>query len=78
MEVEVQFFRDLIDQLRRDYAIGPERFFVNGLSNGAGMALRLACALPDRVAAIGGVAGGKAGRKERLGVVTVISLARWL
>jgi len=57
VEVEVQFFRDLIDQLSRDYAIDPERIFVNGLSNGAGMALRLACALPDRVAAIGGVAG---------------------
>lgn len=57
LDIEIQFFRDLLDQLSQDYAIDPERIYVNGLSNGAGMALRLACALPERVAAIGGVAG---------------------
>lgn len=54
---EVQFFNDLLDKLSRDYVIDPERVYVNGLSNGAGMSLRLACELPERVAAIGGVAG---------------------
>jgi len=54
---EVQFFNDLLDKLSQDYVIDPERVYVNGLSNGAGMSLRLACELPERVAAIGGVAG---------------------
>lgn len=57
VEIEVQFFRDLLDRLSQNYTIDQERIFVNGLSNGAGMSLRLACALPERVAAIGGVAG---------------------
>lgn len=57
VDKEVQYFKDLLDQLSRDYKIDPEQIFVNGLSNGAGMALRLACELPERVAAIGGVAG---------------------
>jgi polyhydroxybutyrate depolymerase len=57
VDIEVQYFRDLLDQLSRDYTIDPDRVYVNGLSNGAGMALRLACALPERVTAIGGVAG---------------------
>lgn len=57
VEIEVQYFRDLIDKLSKEYAIDPERIYASGLSNGAGMALRLACSMPERIAAIGGVAG---------------------
>ncbi len=57
MEIELQFFRDLIDKLSSEYAIDHERIYANGLSNGAGMSLRLACSMPERIAAIGGVAG---------------------
>jgi polyhydroxybutyrate depolymerase len=57
VEKEVQFFRDLIDKLSKEYAIDPTRIYASGLSNGAGMSLRLACAMPERIAAIGGVAG---------------------
>ena len=57
METELQYFRDLIDKLSREYAIDPERIYASGLSNGAGMSLRLACSMPERIAAIGGVAG---------------------
>lgn len=57
VEVELQYFKDLIDKLSSEYAIDPDRIYVNGLSNGGGMSLRLACNLSDRVAAIGGVAG---------------------
>ena len=54
---EVQFFKDLIDKLSGEYSIDPTRIYVNGLSNGGGMSLRLACNMPEQVAAIGGVAG---------------------
>ena len=57
VEKELRFFEDLIDRLSAEYAIDPARVFANGLSNGGGMALRLACGLPDRIEAIGGVAG---------------------
>ena len=57
VEIELQYFKDLINKLSEDYAIDPERIFVSGLSNGGGMSLRLACSLSERVAAIGGVAG---------------------
>ena len=57
VEKEVRFFSDLLDKLSLDYTIDAERIYVNGLSNGGGMALRLACDMPDRVAAIGSVAG---------------------
>ena len=57
VDIELQYFRDLIDKLSTEYAIDPKRIYANGLSNGGGMSLRLACSLSDRIAAIGGVAG---------------------
>ena len=54
---DVAFISELITQLERDYAIDPNRIYVNGLSNGGGMSALLACELSDRVAAMGGVAG---------------------
>ncbi len=54
---DVTFISDLIEQLERDFAIDPDRIYVNGLSNGGGMASLLACELPDRVAGMGSVAG---------------------
>ncbi len=54
---DVIFISDLITQLEMDYAIDPNRIYVNGLSNGGGMSALLACELSDRVAAMGGVAG---------------------
>lgn len=57
VEEELQFFQDLIAKLSQEYSIDPDRIFASGLSNGAGMSLRLACDLPDQFAAIGGVAG---------------------
>ena len=55
--VDVRFFADLIDQLSGSYQIDPRRIYVNGMSNGGGMANLLACELPGRFAAFGGVAG---------------------
>jgi len=53
----MQFFKDLIYKLSSEYAIDPNRIYASGLSNGAGMSLRLACEMPERIAAVGGVAG---------------------
>jgi len=54
---DVIFLSDLITKLETEYNIDPNRIFVNGLSNGGGMTIRMACELPGRIAAIGSVAG---------------------
>lgn len=56
-QADVVFLTELIDKLGGEYVIDPARIYVNGLSNGAGMSLRLACEAPERVAALGLVAG---------------------
>ena len=54
---DVAFLLDLIDALSQQFSIDPQRVYVNGLSNGGGMSNTLACLQPERIAAIGGVAG---------------------
>jgi polyhydroxybutyrate depolymerase len=54
---EIQFFSDLIDKLESEYNIDPQRIYANGMSNGGGMSFILSCALPQRIAAVGIVAG---------------------
>ena len=54
---DVAFLSDLIDHLVETYCIDESRVYINGLSNGAGMSHRFACAMADKVAAFGGVAG---------------------
>lgn len=56
-EAEVQFISELIDKLSGEYSIDPSRVYANGLSNGGGMSVLLACRLSARVAAIGSVSG---------------------
>jgi polyhydroxybutyrate depolymerase len=55
--VDVIFISDLIDKLESEYNIDPQRIYANGLSNGGGMSVLLACELSERIAAIGTVAG---------------------
>ena len=57
---DVRFIADLIDRLAAEYSIDRSRVYANGLSNGGGMSFLLGCALSDRIAAIGGVAGAYA------------------
>jgi len=57
---DVIFISELIDKLAGKYNIDPARIYANGLSNGAGMSALLACELPERIAAIGTVAGAYA------------------
>lgn len=54
---DVRFISDLIDKLEQEYNIDPKRVYANGLSNGGGMSVLLACDLSDRIAAIGSVSG---------------------
>lgn len=54
---DVQFFRDLIDDLSALAAVDRSRVYVNGFSNGGGMSVRIGCDAADAVAAIGSVAG---------------------
>jgi polyhydroxybutyrate depolymerase len=55
--VDVAFISDLVDELQRKYTIDSKRIYVNGFSNGGGMAYALYCRLSYRIAAIGLVAG---------------------
>ena len=54
---DIVFLSDLIDALSSEYPIDPNRIYINGLSNGGGMSFASACALSEKVAAFGSVAG---------------------
>lgn len=56
---DVGFISRLIDILVKQYPVDPARVYVTGMSNGAMMAYYLAEKLPDRIAAIAPVAGGR-------------------
>lgn len=49
---DTQFARDLLAAVEASLCIDADRVYAAGNSNGGGMALRFACDLPDRVAAI--------------------------
>ncbi|MGE0481631.1 MAG: PHB depolymerase family esterase [Phycisphaerae bacterium] len=53
---DVQFVRDLLDELATLYAVDPARIYATGMSNGGHMCFRLAYELSDRIAAIAPVA----------------------
>jgi polyhydroxybutyrate depolymerase len=52
---DVLFIRELIDKLVAAYRINSKRVYVTGMSNGGMMAYRLACEMPDKIAAIAAV-----------------------
>jgi len=54
---DLTFMRDLLTHLCGQLCIDPHRIYVTGLSNGAGMANRMACAMADTIAAAGLVSG---------------------
>ncbi|WP_159441871.1 alpha/beta hydrolase family esterase [Williamsia sterculiae] len=62
---DVHFAADLIDEMSRRFCVDPDRVYATGLSNGGGMAALLACALPDRIAAVAPVAGAYYENTER-------------
>lgn len=56
---DVRFISDLITRLEAAYDIDPSRIYASGYSNGGGMAFALSCTMPDRIAAVGIVAGAE-------------------
>jgi len=54
---DVAYLAAVLDDVLARAAIDPHRIYVAGMSNGATMAGRLACELPDRLAAVAQVAG---------------------
>ncbi len=56
-EMDVQFISDIISDVESKYNIDAARIYINGMSNGGGMTIVLACHLADRLAAVGSVAG---------------------
>ncbi|CCG98413.1 polyhydroxybutyrate depolymerase [Fibrella aestuarina BUZ 2] len=54
---DVGFVRQLIDKLTQTYRLDPKRVYATGHSNGAMLCYRLACELPDKIAAIAPNAG---------------------
>ena len=59
LKADVKFISDLIDKMEATYNIDPARIYVNGFSNGGGMAFALSCTLSNRIAAIGTVAAAE-------------------
>ena len=49
---DVGFLSALIEHIGRDFNIDAKRIYVTGISNGGMMAFRLACELPEKIAAI--------------------------
>ena len=57
-EADVQFIRDLVNDLQSKFNINANEIYVTGISNGAEMSYRLACDMADTFAAVGLVSGG--------------------
>jgi polyhydroxybutyrate depolymerase len=55
---DVGFISDLLTSLESTLCIDPTRVYATGVSNGGGMAARLACQLSTRIVAVAPVAGG--------------------
>jgi polyhydroxybutyrate depolymerase len=55
---DVQVVTDLLDRVQASGCFDPNRISITGVSNGAGFAVRMACALHDRIAAVVAVAAG--------------------
>ena len=56
---DVSFISELIDTLEATYDVDTTRIYVNGFSNGGGMAFVLSCTLSRRIAAIGAVSAAQ-------------------
>lgn len=54
---DVQFTRDMLNYLEKNYCVDTHRVYVTGFSLGGGMAYRVACTLTNQIAAIATVAG---------------------
>jgi polyhydroxybutyrate depolymerase len=62
---DLEFMARLIDDLETILCIDRSRVYAAGFSNGGMLAYRMACAMSDRIAAIGAVSGSLAGPLEQ-------------
>lgn len=53
---DVGFISKVIDEVRGNFSVDENRVYAMGISNGAMMSYRLACELPDKIAAVAAVA----------------------
>ncbi len=53
---DLGFIAQMIEELKKNYAVDEKRIYATGISNGAIMAYRLACELSDKIAAVAAVA----------------------
>src|SRR5437667_1606905 len=56
-EDDIQFTRDMLTYLEKNYCVDSQRIYVVGFSLGGGMAYRLACDLSDQITAIATASG---------------------
>jgi polyhydroxybutyrate depolymerase len=54
---DIQFTRDMLTYLEKNYCVDTHRVYLSGFSLGGGMAYRLACTLTDQIAAVATVSG---------------------
>jgi len=54
---DIGFLEAVIGKVQASYCVDASRIYLNGFSNGGGMTEHFACAMTDRVAAIGTVSG---------------------
>lgn len=54
---DVGFIREVVQRLKAQLNVDPDRIFANGMSNGGMMSYRLACEMPETFRAIAAVAG---------------------
>lgn len=59
VDLDTRYLSDLIDQVEHTYNIDRTRVYIDGLSNGGGMAFVAACKLSKRIAAVGEVAAAQ-------------------
>jgi polyhydroxybutyrate depolymerase len=57
---DMRFLGEVLDEVEQALCIDERRVFVAGYSNGAFMASAMVCVYPDRIAAVGAVAGIRA------------------
>jgi polyhydroxybutyrate depolymerase len=56
-EDDIQFTRDMLTYLEKNYCVNSQRIYITGFSLGGGMAYRLACDLSDQIAAVATASG---------------------
>jgi len=53
---DVKFISEVIDHVIKNYQADPRRIYITGISNGGFMTTRIACEIPNRIAAVAVVA----------------------